>query len=139
MSEFVEVKTAELKGVALDWAVAHATKAWTWAHEWYPTMTLDPTFRGVSDNAPGGRVRLVPNNPMRQDSQPFNPSTDWAQGGRLIEKHVTALNQSGTESWWAHAEDRLGLGSAPLIAACRAIVAANIGATASIPKELCND
>ncbi len=136
MTSMTEVKTAEFTGPALDWAVAHATKAWEWAHEWHPTMTLDPTFRGVSDNAPGGAISLIPRNPMRQDSQPFTPSTDWAQGGRLIEKHVTALNQSGTESWWAHAEDHLGQGPTPLIAACRAIVASVLGDTIRVPKEL---
>lgn len=136
MSEFIEVRTVELTGPALDWAVAHATKAWEWAHEWYPTMTLDPTFRGVSDNAPCGSVSLVPRNPMRQDSQPFTPSTDWAQGGRLFDGRVTALNQTGAELWWAHAGERLAYGPTPLIAVCRAIAASGLGDTVQIPAGL---
>lgn len=134
--EMIEVKTTELIGPALDWAVAHATKAWEWAHEWFPTMTLDPTFRGVTDSAPNGYVSLMPRNPMRQGFEAFEPSTDWAQGGRLIDKHVTALNQAGTHTWWAHSEDRLGNGETALIAACRAIVAAKLGDTVSVPREL---
>ena len=136
MDDKIELKTADLTGPALDWSVAHATKAWEWAHEWYPTMTLDPTFRGVSDNAPGGHVSLIPRNPMRQDSQQFAPSTDWAQGGRLVEGRITALMQEGAGLWWAHAGDRIGYGSAPLIAACRAIVAANLGDDVQVPVWL---
>lgn len=145
MDDKIELKTADLAGPALDWAVAHATKAWEWAHEWFPTMTLDPTFRGVSDNAPGGRISLVPRNPMRQDSQPFTPSTDWAQGGRLIETHAITLapysmGLNGRPHYWVAepwGDCPLPIdGVTPLIAACRAIVAANLGDVVQIPVEL---
>lgn len=132
----IEVKTAELSGPALDWAVAHATKAWEWAHEWFPTMTLDPTFNGIADISHNGCVSLIPRNPMRQGFEPFTPSTDWAQGGRLIESRITALIQEADKLWWAHAGDRIGYGTEPLVAACRAIVAANIGDVVSVPKEV---
>ena len=156
MTSMTEVKTAELTGPALDWAVAHATKAWEWAHEWYPTMTLDPTFRGVSDNAPGGSVSLIPRNPMRQDSQPFTPSTDWAQGGRLIEQFTISFNHycvggsnpdgSLKDAMFAcigyrqtisgkNAEARAVRGDY-LSAACRAIVIAKLGDIVSVPSEL---
>ena len=85
-------QTAELEGPALDWAVAHATKAWEWAHEWFPTMTLDATFRGVSDDTETyGCVVLLPRNPMRQDFQEFCPAREWAYGGRLIEKYGVSV------------------------------------------------
>lgn len=141
-TKMIEVKTADLIVPALDWAVAHATKAWEWAHEWFPAMTLDPTFRGVSDNATYGHVSLIPRNPMRQDSQPFMPSTDWAQGGRLIEKHQVSLHcpQSTDDVWAAwiitDSEEVAQGGDTALVAACRAIVAANLGDTLSIPAEL---
>lgn len=137
MDEKIELKTAELTGPALDWAVAHATKAWEWAHEWFPTMTLDATFRGVSDDAKTyGCVVLLPRNPMRQDFQEFCPTREWAYGGRLIEGRITALMQEGAGLWWAHAGERIGYGSAPLIAACRAIVAANLGDVVQVPIGL---
>ena len=142
MSGFVKVKTQDLSGSALDWAVAHATKAWEWAHEWYPTMTLDPSFIGVSDNAPRGSVSLVPRNPMRQDSQPFRPSTDWAQGGRLVETHQISLHcPQTTDDVWAAwiITDRgevVQAGDTALIAACRAIVAARIGDEVDVPEGL---
>ena len=139
MTSMTEVKTAELTGPALDWAVAHATKAWEWAHEWYPTMTLDPTFRGVSDNAPGGAISLIPRNPMRQDSQPFTPSTDWAQGGRLIEKYKMGFGiyENSLLAVTGH-NDFAGSehGATHLIAACRAIVSAHLGDCVNVPKGL---
>ena len=109
MTEFVEVKTQDLSGEALDWAVGYAVREHdrdsrdAWRHDW---------------------LRC------------YSPSTDWSDGGPLIDRRVTALNRSGTESWWAHAEDRLGLGPTALIAACRAIVASVLGDIASVPKEL---
>lgn len=137
MPEKIEVQTSELIGPALDWAVAHATKAWEWAHEWFPTMTLDPTFLGVSDNAPGGHVSLVPRNPMRQESQSFKPSTDWAQGGRLIEQYGICLDfRPASKCWDAHRTSWINRCETPLIAACRAIVASVLGDTVQIPAEL---
>ena len=123
MTEFVEVNTQDLSGAALDWAMAKAE-----------ALDFEPYFARYRQCWEMHAVRSG-YNPERK-VYVFEPSTDWAQGGRLIEKHVTALNQSGTESWWAHAEDRLGQGPTPLIAACRAIVASVIGDIASVPKEL---
>lgn len=141
-SGMVEVKCGDLVGPALDWAVAHATKIWEWAHEWFPTMTLDPTFRGVSDNAPCGHVRIIARNPMRQESQDFCPSTDWAQGGRLIEREQIELEWDGVDGkalWWKATHQDIAqfqMGETPLIAACRAIVAAHLGEVVSVPTEL---
>ena len=128
MSEFVEVKTADLKGAALDWAVSIAEGA-------KPERPQDGQVSFDGCHMVCGTSHLEHGFLVRH----YSPSTDWAQGGRLIEKHVTALNQSGTESWWAHAEDRLGLGPTPLIAGCRAIVASALGDSVKIPKELCHD
>lgn len=136
--KMVDVKTDELVGPALDWAVAHAVKAWEFAHEWFPTMTLDPTFKGIADVSYNGCVSLIPSNPMRQGYEPFAPSTEWAQGGLLLDKYITALNQSGTETYWAHCEDHLGLGPTALVTTCRAIVAAKLGDVVSVPAELIN-
>lgn len=141
----IEIKTSELIGPALDWAVAHATQAWMWAHEWFPTMTLDPTFRGVSDNAPDGHVNLVPSNPMRQGSQTFKPSTDWAQGGPLIENYRVEFTFERDGLIFAELCEADGsytklytgtFGPNHLVAACRAIVAAKLGDTVSVPREL---
>lgn len=140
----VEVKTAELSGSALDWAVAHAVKAWESAHELFPTMTLDPTFSGVEARPyPSGEYGtmlqtcvLIPNNPFRQDPQSFCPSSEWSHGGPLIDRRITTLCSPRDGYWWAHAGNHLGEGGSALIAACRAIVAAKLGDTVQVPAEL---
>lgn len=140
MSQFVEVKTSELVGPALDWAVAKATEAWEFAHEWFPTMTLDPCFIGIRNVAVDGCVWLEPRNPFRQDPQPFRPSTDWAQGGPLRDNHKVDITEGDhavsasilTES----CECVDASGPTALIAICRAIVAAKLGDVVQVPVEL---
>ena len=147
MSEFVEVKTSELIGPALDWAVANATKAWEFAHEWFPTMTLDPRFMGIRNVAVDGCVWLEPHNPFRQDPQPFRPSTDWAQGGTLADKYNVDFNTQGVEGdgsqlieavvqdfksmqWW------MAEGDTRLQSMCRAIVLSKLGDVVKVPACL---
>lgn len=123
MKEMIEVKAADLIGPALDWAVAKA-EGWDFDNYFYrhgSYWVIQVVREGY--------------NPERKVYW-FTPSTDWSQGGPLIEAHVTALNQTGTHTWWAHSEDRLGEGDTALIAACRAIVAAKLGEAVSIPAEL---
>lgn len=143
MSEFVEVKTAELVGPALDWAVANATEAWEFAHEWFPTMTLDPRFIGIRNVAVDGCVWLEPRNPFRQDPQPFRPSTDWAQGGPLRDEYDVGIEPGVPDGLpYAYVPGRDLDGSfweTALIALCRAIVAAKLGDVVHVPKELIND
>ena len=129
MTALVEVKVAELSGAALDYAVAEATKAWEWAHEWFPTMTLDPTFiRVVARECPRGphgalvmTCLLEPRNPFRQGPQVFCPSTDWSQGGPLIEKYLGGCLLRVDEL---------------LLNAMRAIVLEQLGDVVSVPAEL---
>lgn len=118
MTEFVEVNTQDLVGTALEWSVA---KSAGWVNARIVTHET-PSKTCYEIRTPYG-TRL-------------QPSLDWSQGGPLISRCVTALNQSGTESWWAHAEGHLGTGETPLLAACRAIVASVLGDTVSVPKEL---
>ncbi|ELS43301.1 phage protein NinX family protein [Pseudomonas syringae] len=129
MSEFVEVKTADLVGAALDWAVAKVEGVELALVGAYPHAVVDG--------------RLLGN---------YRPSTSWSQGGPLIEKHGIRLERSRDgHSWFAgwmfsasgwnaryetfDGEDESGSSSA-LVATCRAIVASVLGETVSVPKEL---
>lgn len=148
----IEMKTTELIGPALDWAVAHAVKAWESAHELFPTMTLDPRFSGVEPRPyPRGEFGsmlmtcvLVPNNPFRQDPQPFCPSIDWSQGGPLIDKYKVDLFPTDPVMSKAVITPDLSephfyfrqFGPTPLIAAMRCLVASKLGDTVQVPKEL---
>ena len=114
----MRIKTSELKDAALDWAVA---KCETYPMGiWYDEEEL----------------------PMiRDDEVPeWKPSTDWAQGGSIIEREGINTIQSG--DWMAEMDaDHSGgvistRGDTPLIAAMRCYVASKLGDEIEIPKEL---
>lgn len=131
----IEVKTADLIGPALDWAVAkaegldHTIYFYRYGGYWVVPVVKDGY------------------NPERKVDW-FSPSTDWSQGGPLIEKYTIALESADADPgadwrWNARFEcDGAGhtgtpkCGSTPLIAACRAIVAAKLGDVVQVPAEL---
>jgi hypothetical protein len=119
MIQMIEVKTAELSGPALRWAVAQAEGL---------EVTIHPP-------AYGNGHRLAVNG----RTEAYRPDMDWSQSGPLIEKHrigfglypnayfaCTGLNDCGGEA----------SGPTHLIAACRAIVSAKLGETVAVPAEL---
>lgn len=85
----MKYRVDELTGGLLDAAVA-ACGDWKSAHEHFPTMTLDSTFRGFA--VVDGKCILQPNNPMRQDPQVFAPSTLWEHGGPIIQREMICLS-----------------------------------------------
>ena len=134
MSEFIEMKTAELHGSALDWAVAKATQA----------EELKVTG--------SGRISCVYEiAPMEGCwTNDYQPSTEWSEGGPLIEKYHIQTSYNGRgfktdsgEYWCAYVCNAAGVeqrpsgsGGTPLVAACRAIVATKFPNTVSVPAEL---
>ena len=93
------MKTNELTGAALDWAVQIA--------EGY-----------------------VQPDPIDFARNCFKPSTDWSQGGPIIEREGLILDQ------WARWRSSNSYGTTPLIAAMRCYVASKLGDEIDIPKEL---
>ena len=151
MSEFTEVKTSDLVGSALDWAVGQidpmcAGLRW----EVRDGVMLGVCSGGEIDGSPAcfvseegfvARFQIA----RKTESICYSPSTDWRQGGPLIEKCAPTLTPfsmsfGGTQDYWvAQPWDERALpidGPTPLIAACRAIVASVLGDTVSVPKEL---
>lgn len=103
------MKTAELTGAALDWAVMHAL---------YPNNKL--TFFQM-------RYRLGD----------FRYSVSWDQSGPIIERERIAIDYD--HDVWNAAKYRLNWyvsGPTPLIAAMRCFVASKLGDEVDIPKEL---
>ena len=115
----MKIKTSELSGVALDWAVAQAAG-------------VDPLYRVI---VPGDSWVVV-------NGGKFSPSTDWSQGGPLIEREQIDIEWDGVDGqayWWkASHQDivQFQIGHTPLIAACRAIVAAKLGDEVDVPEGL---
>lgn len=73
----------------------------------------------------------------------LNFSTDWAQGGPIIERKIHCLNwrevlDAPNESYWVAEIDGVcqEYGPTPLIAAMRCYVASKLGDTAEVPEEL---
>ena len=112
------MKTSELSGAALDWAVAMA--------EGYFDIDMASVRDGVVD------VFYF---------ESWSPSTDWAQGGAIIEREKISLiwMEFTDEQYWMASIDhpeREVKGNAPLVAAMRCYVASKLGDDVEIPEEL---
>jgi len=126
--EMVEVKTSELIGPALDWAVLFA--GYGDGPDW---RLIDGALFIVSLHD----VRVGMDGIGQQEKiDPFQPSTRWKEGGPLIDSNVVIISKQVEGKWWSHSGNHLGEGHTALIAACRAIVANKLGDTVSVPKEL---
>jgi hypothetical protein len=100
----MKMKTSELTGAALDWAVAECENVYC--------------FDGS-----------------------YTPSSDWAQGGPIIERE--RINIYATPTGWDACRDtdmlnfsKIRIGPTPLIAAMRCYVASKLGDEVEVPDEL---
>jgi hypothetical protein len=125
------MKTSELTGAALDWAVARCEGLLCFGYR------TDGKRFAVEDS--DGQV------------EGFMPATDWAQGGPIIEREGISLTSYLDEEdpYWigsvecqyknfnatAYYEE---YGPTPLIAAMRCYVVSKLGDTVDVPEELIN-
>ena len=118
----MKIKTSELRGAALDWAVAKCE-----------------------------RIEFTYEDHPHHEMFDMHFSTDWAQGGPIIEREKLTVAPSdqksyvGQEAWTAYRIETLftdqgdreyQTGSTPLIAAMRCYVASKLGDEVEIPEEL---
>jgi len=74
----------------------------------------------------------------------YFPSTNWSQGGPIIEREELTLSYSPydhvfygrTRPWCAEKKGRMEYGPTPLIAAMRCYVANKLGDDVDLPKDL---
>ena len=113
------MKTSELTGAALDWAVAKCEGEQLWI---------------------GSKVceRICPDN-----GEPlfWEPSTNWVQGGPIIEREKIRLDCAWNPGPWEGSCKIDGItawteGPTPLIAAMRCFVASKLGDGVDVPEEL---
>jgi hypothetical protein len=114
----MKLKTSELTGAALDWAVARC-EGIVWEQG-----DLD-----AGEYGPG-----------------FAPATDWEQGGPIIEREKIAVRFEPECHWlfappeatWLANYNGVGEwhGPTPLIAAMRCYVASKLGDKVDVPEEL---
>jgi hypothetical protein len=104
----VIMKTSELTGAALDAAVAQCEN-----------MAIEYVDDGIT------RCLLLPTGGR------FSPSSNWAQGGPIIEREWIDLHCVNDSLWMADCSTPDGLimgsGATPLIAAMRCYVASKLG------------
>lgn len=107
-----KVKTSELQGVALDWAVATIEQHEAITAHW--SFGLLPAF-----------------------------STDWSQGGPIIEREISDLVINGEGEGRVHAyinsnkeNEICRWGKTVLIAAMRCYVLSKVGDESNVPEEL---
>ena len=113
------MKTSELTGHALDWAVAMC--------------------EGIDHDTAALNIMFGDDNDWF-----LAPSTDWAQGGPIIEREGLDLRMEAPGEWHAFmwwddtngAGDILMKGPTPLIAAMRCYVASKLGADVDVPELL---
>jgi len=126
------MKTSELTGAALDWAVAKCEGG---VGLWYDAVATWWTTINGKDRALS-----------KGWAQSFTPSTDWSQGGPIIEREKISLRPDYWDNGGCRAFiDRGGsakntIGSmhapTPLIAAMRCYVASKLGDEVDVPEEL---
>lgn len=121
------MKTSELTGAALDWAVAKAE-----GEEAELNKGEIVTWRYII----GREFRLV-----------WEPSNNWSQGGAIIEREEIGIKRnapcSAGREWESSpsitakgAGGKWGYGPTPLIAAMRCHVASKLGDEVEIPEEI---
>jgi len=135
----MKVKTSELTGAALNWAVGVAQ-----GMQW----KSDPDI-GLYTRSPSGSryVLTVLDYAVMEDwsLRPYTPASSWAHAGPIIEREGINLdNYAKNPNWsaWTPAPERdsgeaQAYGPTPLIAAMRCYVASKLGDTVDVPEELC--
>ena len=124
----MKIKTKDLTGAALDWMVAKADE------NLYP--------KGDVRLLDGKVFTIEPGNYEQSDRwQLYDPSTNWAQGGPIIERERISIRQ-WTNVPLVHAympQDNapwLSDGTSPLIAAMRCYCSFKLGDEVDVPEEL---
>jgi hypothetical protein len=71
-------------------------------------------------------------------TEDYSPSTDWAQGGPIIEREGIELFRNNEKNYWftSKARNQIGTGPTPLIAAMRCYVASKMGDEINLPEEI---
>lgn len=137
------MKTSELTGAALDWAVAkcegHLEPMRELRGKMIPRVVLDPEWYGY-DNKPMLRFNPAPDVYYRPD---YAPSTDWETGGPIIEREgISVMYRPGVRmtaninGQYEQTVGHLHKGNIGLLVAMRCYVASKLGDEIDLPKEL---
>ena len=138
----MKCKVQDLSGPALDWAVASALGSLNTSR-----MVRPGTSAIQAELNSRGQVTAWDDDKF--DYGLFEPTTNWKQGGPIIEKQEIELLKWAIDGWKAKdtnyqflntPQERVHFaemyGPTPLIAAMRCYVASKLGEEIEIPEEL---
>lgn len=131
----MKIKTSELQGATLDWAVSKCeipndvrdNRQRFWIHPNNPKLICRQTYNH-EDNPKGYELCCY--------------STSWSQAGPIIEREGINVFIDDAESTWHWGagiylkEKYYGFGDTPLVAAMRCYVASKLGDEVEVPEEL---
>ena len=127
----MKIKTQDLTGIQLDWAVAKCLNWKDYNEDGVPYIELDSSH-------------------MSRRFGPYKPSTNWEQAGSIIEQVKITISPNDDKNsmkqklWVAYRivtlfedgfDHEYQYGPTPLIAAMRCFVASRIGDEVDIPEE----
>lgn len=126
----MKIKTNELTGASLDWAVAKC-------EDFNDGLAIIRLWNNrVTKIIPGDYE-------TREVYTSYTPSTDWAQGGPIIEREGVTITQYDDYPNWSatlyatdYNEHKAATGPTPLIAAMRCYVASKLGDEVEVPDGL---
>lgn len=134
----MKIKTNKLTDAALNWAVGIAYRGSQWCSD--PEIGLYHR-----DYLSGSRHVVIAIDYYFMDDWGltlYSPSTDWAQGGPIIEREGLLVRPSFTDErdkWTSIQWAPKGVcesGPTPLIAAMRCYIASKLGDEVEVPEEL---
>lgn len=128
----MKLKTNELTGATLDWAVAKCEGYEEGVYMRGPCIHIDITGKATGLTVPINREYVW-----------FDPGANWSQGGPIIERESIDVARFNTYPDWEAAMNETdsnpfvsAIGSTPLIAAMRCFVASKLGDEIDVPEEL---
>jgi hypothetical protein len=137
------MKTNELTGAALNWAVAMAEGDKVYRPRLGRPSDWDKEAY-LKDGSDDRWVVRVQNPKVAHFVDwTYNPSGGWWEGGPIIEREKLFVKPTISKGWRSYQRDPFGngichsqYGPTPLIAAMRCYVASKLGDEVEIPKEL---
>jgi hypothetical protein len=115
-AERIKVKTLELSGVALDWAVE--------------TIEFDRRL------AQGEHVKSWVLEQHAEGSTHARYSEDWLWSGEIFAREIQEFRREPDGTFWAATETFQAGGPTPIVAALRAYAASQVGLEVEIPRIL---
>lgn len=138
--KMVKIKTADLIGAQLDWAVAMASGKLGSDDDDEVVLGMLYWCHGNNPEKVAGPSHINPNTGRHFGF--FMPSRNWSHGGPIIERErITLAHEPSRGGWSAGLASPtfdyfnfLGYAEAPLVAAMRAFVASKLGDEVKVPE-----